>query len=323
MAAAGAAATGARVPPDMIHRLAFRAMGAHMLACLDADSDQAPGILAQVPGWFEEWEQALSRFRLDSELSRLNRSGGRPVPVSDTLWQVFQAALDASALTGGLVTPTIAESMLEVGYDRDFDLLAEAQTVAHFPVLTAARPLSAVAWDEAQRTLSLPEGVQLDFGGVAKGWAAHQAMLRLSEYGPALMNAGGDVASSGPLQNGGSWEISIINPFTRREEDSLGTILLRGEAVATSGTDRRRWLQGGLLRHHIIDPQTGLPAVTDVLSATVVAPTVLEAEAAAKSALIRGGQAGIAWVNADPTLAGLLVLEDGRGLYNERLKKYL
>lgn len=298
-------------------------MGAHMLVCLETDSEQAPRILAQVPCWFEEWEQVFSRFRFDSELSRINRLGGQPVTVSETFWQVFQAALDASVMTDGLVTPTIAESMLEVGYDRDFDLLAEPGFSTHFPVLTVVRPVSAVAWDEAERTLSLPEGVQLDFGGVAKGWAAHQAMLRLSEYGPALMNAGGDVASSGPLSNGGAWEIDIINPFTRREEDSLGTLLLRGEAAATSGTDRRRWLQGGFLRHHIIDPQTDLPAQTDVLSATIVAPTVMQAEAAAKSALILGGQAGITWINAQPSLAGLLVLEDGQGLYNERLRKYL
>jgi thiamine biosynthesis lipoprotein len=284
----------------MIHRLSFRAMGTHMLACLDVDSDQAPEVLAQVSAWFEAWEQALSRFRLDSELSRLNRSNGRPTPVSETFWQVFQAALDAEAWTDGLVTPTIADSLREIGYDRDFDLLAGVRLPTHLPTLTAVRPLSAVEWDEAERTISLPEGIRLDFGGVAKGWAAHQAMLRLSEYGPALMNAGGDVASSGPLLNGGSWE-----------------------AVATSGTDHRRWQQGNFLRHHIIDPHTGLPAQTDVLSATVVAPTVLEAEAAAKSALIRGGLAGMAWLDADPSLAGFIVLEDGQGLYNERLKKYL
>jgi thiamine biosynthesis lipoprotein len=307
----------------MIHRLSFRAMGTHMLACLDVDSHQAPSVLAEVPAWFEGWEQTLSRFRLDSELSRLNHSAGRPVPVSEVLWQVFQASLYAASTTDGLVTPTVAESMLEFGYDRDFELLAGARIPSRPPILTEIRPLSTVAWDEDEHTLCLPEGVHLDFGGVAKGWAAHHAMLRLSEYGPALMNAGGDVASSGPLHNGGSWEISIINPFTRREEDSLGTILLRGEAVATSGTDRRRWLQGGFLRHHIIDPHTGLPAQTDVLTATVVAPTVLEAEAAAKSALIRGSQAGIAWIDAEPSLAGMLILEDGQGLYNERLKKYL
>jgi thiamine biosynthesis lipoprotein len=280
----------------MIHRLSFRAMGTHMLACLDVDSHQAPSVLAEVPAWFEGWEQTLSRFRLDSELSRLNHSAGRPVPVSEVLWQVFQASLYAASTTDGLVTPTVAESMLEFGYDRDFELLAGARIPSRPPILTEIRPLSTVAWDEDEHTLCLPEGVHLDFGGVAKGWAAHHAMLRLSEYGPALMNAGGDVASSGPL---------------------------RGEAVATSGTDRRRWLQGGFLRHHIIDPHTGLPAQTDVLTATVVAPTVLEAEAAAKSALIRGSQAGIAWIDAEPSLAGMLILEDGQGLYNERLKKYL
>jgi len=77
------------------------------------------------------------------------------------------------------------------------------------------------------------------------------------------------------------------------------------------------------MRHHIIDPHTGLSAESDVLSATIVAPTAVEAEAAAKSALIRGSQAGMAWLEADPALAGLLILNDGQVLYSERIHPYL
>jgi thiamine biosynthesis lipoprotein len=93
--------------------------------------------------------------------------------------------------------------------------------------------------------------------------------------------------------------------------------------VATSGKDYHRWLRDGIWVHHIIDPRTGLPAVTDVLSATVVAPTALEAEAAAKAALILGSRAGMNWLDADPGLAGVLVLEDGSRFYSARMDQYL
>jgi thiamine biosynthesis lipoprotein len=97
----------------------------------------------------------------------------------------------------------------------------------------------------------------------------------------------------------------------------------QGCGVATSATDRRRWMQGDQVRHHIIDPRTGLPAESDVVSATVVAPTAVEAEAAAKSILIRGSLDGLDWLEANPALAGLLILEDGQMLYSQRMIEYL
>ena len=298
-------------------------MGTDMLACVDNGSDQPPAELADVPAWFEEWEQTLSRFRVDSELTRLNRAGPQPVPVSEPLWQVFQSALRTEEFTEGLVTPTIAEAVLEVGYDRDFSLLA-GQTLNPFesqPV--SVLPLNCVTWDEASHSLCLPEGMQLDFGGIAKGWAAEQVVARLKYLGSALMNCGGDIAMSGALLDGSPWEIGIFKPFDR-SGDYIGMMYFREACgVATSSTDRRRWMQGNVMRHHIIDPHTGLSAESDVLSATIVAPTAVEAEAAAKSALIRGSQAGMAWLEADPALAGLLILNDGQVLYTERIHPYL
>jgi thiamine biosynthesis lipoprotein len=115
--------------------------------------------------------------------------------------------------------------------------------------------------------------------------------------------------------------VGIINPFSSGR--NLYTLRLGRCGIATSGRDYRRWKQGDVWKHHIIDPRTGEPAETDVFSVTIIAPTVLEAEMAAKVILISGSQGGFAWLEARPSLAGLLFLEDGRRLYSANFDKYL
>jgi thiamine biosynthesis lipoprotein len=306
----------------MVHRLSFRSMGTEILACVDVDSGQSPTLLMEVPRWFADWEQILSRFRPDSELSRLNQTVDQSVRVSDNLWNVFQVARTAEEFTDGLVTPTVLDAMLESGYDRDFASLPRQQNT-FASTRSAVRSLASVKWDASKQTIQLPAGVHLDFGGIAKGWAAQQAMSRLSEIGPALMNCGGDIAVSGSLLDGSPWEIGVYKPFDRDSEYVEMLFFEHGCGVATSATDRRRWMQGNQVRHHIIDPRTGLPAESDVVSATVVAPTAVEAEAAAKSILIRGSLDGLDWLEANPALAGLLILEDGQILYSQKIMEYL
>jgi thiamine biosynthesis lipoprotein len=305
----------------MLHRLSFRAMGGEMLAVLENETDSPPAILDEVPNWFEEWEQALSRFRPDSELSLLNQTFDQPVEVSDTLWDVFQYALSAETITNGLVTPTVLESLLEAGYNQSFDNLPRHQSGHGLQILSAVNPLTVVTWDEKSQTICLPYGVRLDFGGVAKGWAAHQTAERLKKHGSAVMNAAGDIAVSGAQANGSLWQIGVRNPF--EPVTDFETLKLNRCGVATSGRDRRRWNKNGVPRHHIIDPHTGQPAETNVMTATIVAPTVMEAEAAAKAVLILGAEEGIKWIESDPMLAGIIVLENGHTFYSQRINEYL
>ncbi len=305
--------------PDMLQRLEFHAMGCEMLAVLDDESESAS--LKQVPDWFEEWEQVLSRFRIDSELTRLNQTHDKPVRMSKTLWNVFQAARKAERFTDGLVTPTLLDSIIEAGYDRPFEELTLQTISMPDSVWTISQPLTTVVVNESAQTVTLPSGMGLDFGGVAKGWAAHEAMKRLQAEGPALIDAGGDIAISGPRADGSPWRIGVADPFHPRDE--IEVLLLHQNGVATSGKDRRRWLQDGLLKHHIIDPSTGQPAETDLLTVTVVAPDVLQAEAAAKAAFILGSQTGLEWIESHPELAGLLILDDGELIYSQKMEEYL
>jgi len=163
--------------------------------------------------------------------------------------------------------------------------------------------------------------VGLDFGGVAKGWAAHQAMKRLQVEGPALVDAAGDIAISGPRADGSPWQVGVADPFHPKEE--IETLFLNECGVATSGKDRRRWTRDEVLQHHIIDPSTRRPAETDLLTVTVIAPDVMEAEAAAKAAFILGNRLGLEWIESRTQLAGLFILDNGQMVYSRKMEKYL
>ena len=294
-------------------------MGCEMLAVLE--SSVISQALPCVTAWFEEWEQVLSRFRYDSELTRLNQTFESPVHVSPVLWEVFHLAQEAGQLTNGLVTPTVFNAMIRAGYDRSFDEMPLVTTALPDTVETTAAPLTDISFNEKDRTIRLPRGIGLDFGGVAKGWAAHQAMQRLQAEGPALIDAAGDIAISGPRLNGDPWQIGVADPFHKGKE--IETLFLNKCGVATSGKDRRRWRRDGVFQHHIINPLTNHPAETDVLTVTVIAPDVMLAEAAAKAAFIQGSQHGLKWIEAHPQFAALFILEDGQMIYSQRMEEYL
>jgi len=146
-----------------LHRMPFRAMGCEMLAILEHDSDSPPDILREVSNWFEVWEQSLSRFRLSSELSIVNRTFDQPIAVSQTFWDVFQSARYAYDLSGGLVSPTILDAVIDAGYDRPFDEMDSYQSNMNGHIAIRNHPLSMVMTDPIARTITLPQGLRLDF----------------------------------------------------------------------------------------------------------------------------------------------------------------
>jgi thiamine biosynthesis lipoprotein len=304
-----------------MEQIAFRAMGCQMLAVLDG-ADTAMHVLNQVPGWFEEWEQELSRFRPDSDLNRLNRSAGQPVRVTATLWRVLQLARWAARHSDGLVTPTVLPALLAAGYRVSFreDMCTQVEPW-HVRLEHASADWRRISFNRRAHSVTLPPGLELDLGGVAKGWAAGEAVSRLRAYGPVLVDAGGDIAVSGPRTDGSPWPVGVANPASG--EEPLALLALFQGGVATSGRDYRRWRQGDRWQHHIIDPRTGQPAATDVLTVTVVAASVPEAEVAAKVALMLGSRGGLAWLERRPSLAAMLVLEDGQVVQSSRFADYM
>ncbi len=283
-----------------MERRTFRSMGTAMELFLAADpgpgSDAA---LAAAESEFERLEDLLTRFRPESELSALNREGR--LAVGEDLLTVVELALDARERTAGRFDPTVHDALVAAGYDRTFDDVAPEGPAA--PAHQGGCG-GRVTVDRAAGTIELEPGVRLDLGGIGKGYAADRAAAILAPAGPALVDAGGDIAARGRPDSLG-WRVGV-----ETAEGTL-TLALGDGAVATSGRDRRRWKRGGEELHHLIDPATGRPAETDLLRVTVVAGTAVEAEVLAKALFLAGEHEAVAEAEA-LGVASVLVTDDGR-----------
>lgn len=230
---------------------------------------------------FAREEQRFSRFRADSELSRVNTSSGC-TEVSRGFAAVVDLALEAARRTDGRFDPTVHDALVAVGYDRDFDDLLAGARGALRPATPCGR------WAEVEvddRTMTLPAGVHLDLGGIAKGWTADRAAQDALDAGLpwVVVNAGGDLRVAGvapPI------EVAIEDP-QEGDAEIVRLRLARG-GLATSSIARRAWAPGV---HHVIDPATGRPAVTELLQATVWAEDAATAEIRATDALLVGRSA--------------------------------
>jgi thiamine biosynthesis lipoprotein len=253
-------------------------------------------------------------------LNQINSHAGQLLTISAPMAAVLRAALKAAQQTNGLVTPTILNALEAAGYDRSFEQISAAAKYAGGKYAGDQACWRQIELDGRARTLRLPPGMRLDLGGIAKGWAADQIRRKLAQFSPLVVDAGGDIAVSERRAGAPPWQIGIADP--RHAGQHLLVLSIRRGGVATSGRNDRQWQQGAKHQHHLIDPRSGQPAETDVLAASVVAPSALQAEISAKAILILGSRAGMAWLAARPQLAGLLVLEDGRVLVSRRLSAY-
>ncbi len=293
--------------PPGLTRTEFRAMGTEISLLLPerggTDAAQA------VRDVFSEWEQTFSRFLPGSELSRVNQHAGAPVVVSPLFFGVLSNALIAAHVTRGRYDPTLREHIVQLGYDRTFDALADAMPAASHAT-RAGGGWRDIVIERSRRRVTLPPGVGLDFGGIAKGMAVDAALARMRRMGirSALINAGGDLAVLGQVPDGNasgdSWPIAIEGIETS------WTVPLHHGAMATSGIGRRHWRQGTEQRHHLIDPLTGEPVRNELWSVTVVAARCELAEVAAKAAFVAGVREGTTLLG-EYGVSGLFVRRDG------------
>jgi thiamine biosynthesis lipoprotein len=308
--------------------------------------------------WMAEAAACLTRFSPASELSRLNRGAGEWQPVSEMLFAVMKAALDAARETGGLFDPALLPLLEAFGYDRDYTRIAHREAHTAWRVVPGVEVTGRwreIEMDEEGRRILLPKGVRLDLGGIAKGWIADEAFARFFQpFDNVLVDVGADMRLHGGPQPGVRWPIGMPNPGAARHGNTAGgdvVLALGAGGIATSGATERWWMRAGERQHHLIDPRTshpitlwiddaddgpdGVEAAHLPAVAAALAPTATEAEVAAKIALLHGypralGLVESAWAERERDPAGryarvalIMMLGSGHVATSTNLTEYL
>jgi thiamine biosynthesis lipoprotein len=254
-----------------------------------------------------ELERLWSRFLETSDITRANRAAGTAVVVHEDTLAVVSRALDAWRQTKGSFDITTLPALVEAGYTHS----SIDQSPA--PALHAHRVCMSewIEVDYDSSTLKVPAGSAIDLGGIGKGFAADIVAEDLVEAGATgvIVNIGGDLRVIGNPVDDTSWYLGIEDPH--HVPDHLAVMRLHDGGVATSGTTIKRWTaDDGTTSHHLIDPRTGRPSTSPILTATVIASDAATAEAFATSAMmLTGAQAAVMLDSVG--LAGLMVDTDG------------
>ncbi len=248
-------------------------------------------------------DEVCSRFRADSDLSRVNRQPGRWVDVHPLLVAAVGAALGAARATDGLVHPLLGRPLVQLGYDRDHARLTECaddqgadDPVAPGAPVTPVTPPGPHAWREVcldpDGALRIPAGTALDLGATGKAWAADLVAAGFAARlaGPAVVSVGGDLALASPdgrpLRP--PWPVAVAE---RPGDPVQALVALDRGGLATSSTQVRRWTRHGVRRHHLLDPRTGQPVAGVWRTVTATGATCVAANTASTAAVVLGERA--------------------------------
>lgn len=228
-------------------------------------------------------EKKFSRYRNDNIVHRINNSGGRPVEVDLETAQLLDFAQTLYRLSDGLFD--ITSGVLRNAWTFDGgDYIPDDELIGSL--------LHCIGWDKVRwdkSKLSLPDGMQIDFGGIGKEYAVDKAVLLVKTRSnvPCLINFGGDLAITQTRNGSRAWQIGIES-IQQPHRSSEHVLHLERGALATSGDVRRYLLKDGVRYGHILNPKTGWPVVDAPRSVTVAAGTCTEAGMLATLAMLQG-----------------------------------
>jgi thiamine biosynthesis lipoprotein len=252
-------------------------------------------------------DEVYSRFRTDSDLSRVNAHSGEWVRVDPLLVGATEVAMAAASATGGLVNPLLGRHLVELGYDRDFSELIRGSGVEGGA--SHAAPADPNAWTRIELdpagAMRIPAGTSLDLGATGKAWAADLIATAYEEHleSPAIVSVGGDLRIAQPDEE--PWPVAIAE---RPGATPDAFVTLDRGGMATSSTQARRWTASGVDRHHLLDPRTGRPAPEVWRTVTATGSTCAAANAASTAAIVLGDEAA-AWLAANGVTARLVAVD--------------
>ena len=238
--------------------------------------------LMPVYKWFQTIEDTCSRFREDSELSLLNRQVGKEVEISLHMFSILKEAERFYKETDGIFNPGILSAIEKSGYNQSIEHIRGQQIELATPMTAAAIKVPAYTLNETRQSVTLSS--RIDLGGIAKGWVIDRASEVLEKLGFGFINVGGDIRIFGAIPR--PLNVGIESPSD--PSIMISSIHVQTGALATSTSMIRRWQVQEKWNHHLIDPDTGKPSESKIVSATITAPTAVEADVWAKTILLMG-----------------------------------
>jgi FAD:protein FMN transferase len=294
-----------------VNQSRFEAIGTYVVVATE-DAEDLPDAVRVAREVLKDVDETCSRFRDDSDLSRVNREPDTWVRVDPLLVAAVTTACEAARWTDGIVHPLLGRNLVSLGYDRDLGLLTppDERTVggASLSLVTALVPRGPGldSWREIglrEDAVRIPAGTALDLGSTGKAWAADLIATAMTARlaGGAAVSVGGDVAVAGDRQ----WPIDLCPQV---DEPVSARVWLHGGGLATSSTQVRRWTHHGRVRHHLLDPRTGLPAAEVWATVSATGPSCVAANAASTAAVVLGHQA-TRWLDQAGVSARLVALD--------------
>ena len=255
-----------------------------------------------------EYEDLLSVTVEGSDIWRINHADGAAVSVSPQTAGVISVGLEYSGLSGGMFDITIGR--LSALWDfKNRTTVPPGTDIALALETVDYRQVSV----EGDTVRSANPQARLDLGGIAKGYIADRLadFLRESGVKAAVIDLGGNVVVVGEKADGALWNVAIRYPFGNQGE-LLGVLATKEASVVTSGIYERQFEENGIIYHHILDPNTGMPVRSDIVSVTVISESSMIGDVTTTVALLLGSEKTANLVEQIPGFIGaLLVLESG------------
>lgn len=276
--------------------------------------------------WFKQFEQTASRFIENNELDRLNHTPhGESFHATELLFTLAEDAWRYAQHTDYYFQPFIANQMRSLGYDRSFEQL-EPSSIPKAQALTAEayQPTDnpeALRFNKDNRSIQKNTSLQLDFGGIGKGWGADRAQRILQnefQITAGLIDTGGDIAV---WSSDEPWCIGVQNPF--QEQQEVMQLWLKEGCLATSNRMYRRWRQDGVWKHHLLNGHSGTPVDSDLIQVTAICHKAAEAEVAAKMLFMLEESERENWMQQHfPEAAVICIYQDGAVGMNKQIYDY-
>lgn len=276
---------------------------------LTAYGETAGTALDEAESRIREIESLLSVTDENSELYAINHSEGTAVTLNIDTENVLSFALEMANKTNGALEPTIYPVLTAWGFTTENYQIPTQEKLDQL--------LQSVRFDKVQienHALALPDGMQLDLGAVAKGYAGDEIVKLLKNSGVAfaIISLGGNVHTIGTKPDGGRWRVGLKAPDT---DGYIGVLEVADCAVITSGSYQKYFTGGdGRQYHHIIDPATGRPADSGLVSVTVVGREGKLCDALSTALFVMGAEDAIAYWRQYSNFEMILLAEKD-GLY--------